>query len=172
MKNRSTTNSREKSVPENAFIVTKTDSKGRIAYANRLFLELSGYQEGEILGKSHNVIRHPEMPRGIFKLLWDSIKSGQEFNGYIKNLCKDGGFYWVFANITPSLKNGELLGYYSVRRKARDAALPQIQNLYQDMLAAEANVDTTEAVTASLSLLNSRLNQHSVSYDQYVLTLA
>lgn len=162
----------EKVMPDDAFIVTKTDSKGRITYANRLFLEISGYSEKELLNKQHNVVRHPDMPRGIFHLLWETLKSGEEFNALIKNLCKDGSFYWVMANITPSLSpKGELLGYYSVRRKPREDSLNAIQNLYTDMLAAEAKTNAKEAINVSTAILDARLNNLEMKYDKYVLTL-
>lgn len=159
-------------MPDDAFIVTKTDTKGRITYANRLFLEISGYTETELLGRQHNIVRHPDMPRAIFHQLWETLKSGEEFNGLIKNLCKDGCFYWVMANITPSLSpEGELLGYYSVRRKASIETIETMQNLYADMLAVETKQNTKEAINASTEFLNTWLSSFGMDYDQYVLTL-
>jgi PAS domain S-box-containing protein len=87
----------ERPVPEDKFLVSKTDPRGIITYANEVFIEVSGYTEEELIGKPHNIIRHPDMPRTVFKLLWDTIKSGREFWGYVKNMAKDGSYYWVFA---------------------------------------------------------------------------
>ena len=82
-------------------IVTKTDLKGRILYANRLFVELSGYPEHEVVGRPHSMVRHPDMPRCIFELLWRSIQAGEEIFAYVKNLSANGDHYWVFAHVTP-----------------------------------------------------------------------
>ena len=104
---------------DNEFIVTKTDETGLITYANPVFIALSGYSEQELLGSQHNIVRHPDMPRAVFHLLWNTIKAGEEFHGYVKNLSKDGSFYWVIATITPSFspETGSIIGFYSVRRK-------------------------------------------------------
>lgn len=93
-------NSREKVMRENDFIVSKTDLKGRITYGNRIFIEYSGYTEEELLGAPHNIIRHPDMPRGVFKFLWDTLAAEKECFAYVKNMAKDGSYYWVFANVT------------------------------------------------------------------------
>src|SRR5579871_2355063 len=98
---------------DDEIIVSKTDIKGHIQYANEVFLRISGYSENEVLGEPHNVIRHPDMPRCIFKLLWDTISSGHEIFAYVKNLCKDGSYYWVLAHVTPTFNNyGEIIGYH------------------------------------------------------------
>ena len=107
----------ERFFDESKIIVSKTDLKGRIAYANRLFIDLSGYTEEELLEQPHSILRHPEMPRCIFKLLWDSIQSKNEIFAYVVNRCKNGDHYWVLAHVTPSLNtNGEVDGYHSNRR--------------------------------------------------------
>ena len=122
---------------EDDFIVSKTDLKGRITYGNRVFFEFSGWTEKELLGSQHNIIRHPDMPRGVFKLLWDAIRDKRECNAYVKNMAKDGSFYWVFANVTPSLDSaGNIIGYFSVRRKPKAAAVKNVTDLYRTMLAA------------------------------------
>lgn len=94
------------------YIVSKTDTKGRIVYVNREFMRISGFSESELLGRQHNIIRHPGMPRGIFKLLWDVIAAGSECFAYVKNLCKNGDHYWVLANVSPDFdKQGEIIGF-------------------------------------------------------------
>ena len=92
----------ERVMREDDFIISLTDTKGRITYGNRIFIEFSGYTEDELLGTQHNIIRHPDMPRSVFKLLWDKIQAKEECFAYVKNMSKDGSFYWVFANITPT----------------------------------------------------------------------
>ncbi len=93
----------ERTLPDNSYIVSKTDLKGKITYANRIFMDMAHYSEKELLGIQHNIIRHPDMPRGAFKFVWDTIAQGKEVFAYVKNLAKDGHYYWVFANITPDL---------------------------------------------------------------------
>jgi len=92
---------KETLVPENVFIYSRTDPKGRITEANQAFADLSGYSVEEMLGKPHNMIRHPDMPKEAFADLWKSLKAGRPWQGVVKNLRKDGGFYWVFATISP-----------------------------------------------------------------------
>jgi len=157
-----------------AFLVSKTDTKGKITYANRNFLDIAGYAEVELFGQQHNIVRHPDMPRGIFALLWETLKNGSEFNAYVKNLRKDGGFYWVFANISPNLSaRGNTEGYYSVRRKPSSEAIKSISTLYQTMLAAEQKVGTKRAITASTAVLNTWLKQTTgeTEYATYILSL-
>lgn len=157
---------------EDDFLVSKTDARGRLTYGNRIFVEFSGYSEAELLGQQHNIVRHPDMPRGVFQYLWDCIGRKEECFAYVKNMSKDGGFYWVFANVTPSLNaQGELEGYFSVRRKPRPSALPQVAQLYQAMLAEEVRVGPKTACSASLALLNSVLSDKGLSYEQFILSL-
>jgi len=95
-------NNNEKTFNKSTLLVSKTDLKGKITYANRAFLEIVGLNEDEIIGKPHNIIRHPDMPKVIFKLLWSYLQDKKEIHAYVKNLCADGSFYWVMANVTPS----------------------------------------------------------------------
>ncbi|QLG89358.1 PAS domain-containing protein [Chitinibacter bivalviorum] len=172
MKNRIIPTQHEKLMRENDFIVSKTDLKGRITYGNRIFIEFSGYSERELLGAQHNIIRHPDMPRGVFKLLWDTIASGQEIFAYVKNMAKDGSYYWVFANVTPDYDaNGNIIGYLSVRRYPKRSAVDTCTGLYQQMLAEEQRVGARDACEASIALLQSVLKQHGVSYEELVLSL-
>jgi PAS domain S-box-containing protein len=157
---------------EDDFIVSKTDLKGRITYGNKTFIEFSGFEEKDILGIQHNVIRHPDMPRAVFKLLWSSIQEGKEIFAYVKNICKDGSFYWVIANITPSVDaTGNVLGYYSVRRKPHARAIPVISALYRQMLEEERRVGTRDAIAASTRLMDQFLNEKGMSYEHFVLSL-
>lgn len=162
----------EKVMRENDFIVSKTDTKGRITYGNRIFIEFSGYTERELIGTQHNIIRHPDMPRGVFKFLWDTIGQGNECCAYVKNLAKDGSFYWVFANITPDYdEQGRINGYFSVRRKPGKAAVDVMSDVYRAMLAEEQKAGPKEAMNASLGWLVNVLTQKGVSYEQFILSL-
>lgn len=166
-------NNNEKKLDDNDFIVSKTDISGKITYANRIFMEIVGYSESELLGVQHNIIRHPEMPRGVFRFMWDTLKSGNEFFGFAKNLCSDGGFYWVFANITPDYdKDGKLQGYYSVRHKPPTSALDVLVPIYREMLAIEKNCSAKEAPDKSLAYLFDVVAQTGAkNYDSLVLGL-
>lgn len=170
MKNTIQPTKKERVMRDNDFIVSKTDLKGRISYANEIFIEFSGYSQDELLNTQHNIIRHPDMPRAVFNLLWETIKSGQEFNGYVKNMSKDGGFYWVFANVTPSYDdNNKVIGYYSVRRKPSVHATSIVEPIYKDMLAAEKSAGAQTAIDAAIRLLLEKLQ--GVNYEQFVLSI-
>ena len=109
---------------ENDFIVSKTDTKGRITYVNKIFMTMAEYTEEELLGKPHSIIRHPDMPKAVFKLLWDRIQNKEEIFAFVVNKTKNNNSYWVFANVTASLDvNGNIIGYFSVRRKPSHKAL-------------------------------------------------
>jgi PAS domain S-box-containing protein len=173
MKPAITPNNTERKLSDEDFIVSKTDVSGRITYANRIFMEIAGYQEAELIGVQHNIIRHPDMPRGVFRFLWNTLKAGNEFFGFAKNMCADGGFYWVFANITPDYDaNNKLQGYYSVRRNPPRSALDVLIPIYQEMLAIEKRSSVAEAPEKSLEYLHDVINQSGAkSYDSLVLSL-
>lgn len=162
----------ERVMREDDFIVSMTDIKGRITYGNRIFIEFSGYTSEELLGTQHNIIRHPDMPRGVFNLLWEKIKGGHECFAYVKNLSKDGGFYWVFANVTPTFDlAGNITGYLSVRRKPKMSGIQIVTDLYAAMLAEEKKVGAAQAVAASTRLLLDVLNEKGLSYDELILAI-
>ena len=170
MKNKIQATQKERVMRDNDFIVSKTDLKGRITYANKIFIEFSGFSQDELLLTQHNIIRHPDMPRAVFNLLWKTLESGQEFNGYVKNMSKDGGFYWVFANVTPSYdNNNKVIGYYSVRRKASVQAISVVEPIYKEMLAAEKNAGAKNAIDSATQLLLEKLQ--GVDYDQFALSI-
>jgi PAS domain S-box-containing protein len=163
----------EKVMEEDDFIVSKTDLKGLITYGNRIFIEMSGYSERELLGSPHSILRHPDMPRAVFKLLWETVSAKQEICAYVKNLAKDGSFYWVFANITPSFDDrGNLIGYYSVRRKPRSEAIQAVTPLYRTMLEAERKAGDGQAgMKASSAILHQVLEQKGMGYEEFVFGL-
>jgi PAS domain S-box-containing protein len=162
----------EKVLREDDFVVSKTDLKGKITYGNRIFFEFSGYSEAELIGTQHNIIRHPDMPRGVFKFLWDTIQNSQECFAYVKNLAKDGSFYWVWTNVTPSFdSSGQRIGYFSVRRKPRKEAVAAAADLYKLMLLEEQKAGPKEACNASLSLLTGLLQKNGVNYANFIHSL-
>jgi len=162
----------ERVMREDDFLVSKTDPKGRLTYGNRIFIEFSGYSEEELLGRQHNIVRHPDMPRGVFKFLWDTVQSKRECFAYVKNMSKDGGFYWVFANVTPSLDaQGNIEGYFSVRRKPRPQAVAVVSDLYRQMLEEERKAGSKNACDASLSLLAKVLEKKGTDYETFILSI-
>ncbi len=152
-------------------IVTKTDLKGRITYGNRVFMKVSGYSEEEFLGVQHNLVRHPDMPRGAFKFLWDTIAQGKEFFGFVKNMGKSGHYYWVFANVTPDFVAGRIVGYFSVRRQAPRQAIAAVEPIYAKMLRIEREVGPAKACDASLAWLTKKLQELGTDYETLVLSL-
>lgn len=149
-------------------IVSKTDTKGNITYGNDLFLKLAGYKESELLGAPHNIIRHKEMPKIVFKLLWETVQQGKEIFAYVINKAKNGDFYWVFANITPSYDySGNVIGYYSVRRKPSKEALDIIKPIYQKLLHAENNGGISE----SEKIFNELIDNNGGKYDKFILSI-
>jgi len=153
---------------ENDFIVSKTDTKGRLTYVNKIFIDLAEYTEEELLGKPHNIVRHPDMPKTIFKLLWTRIQNKDEVFAYVINKTKNGNNYWVYANVTASLDpRGNIVGYYSVRRKPNPQALAIIQPLYAQILQAEKS----GGLAAGEKLLNEIIRKEGVSYDEFVISI-
>ena len=162
------TSSNERQVSADAFLVSKTDTKGKITYCNIPFAQIVGAQCSELVGKPHNIVRHPDMPRIIFKILWEHVKNKKEVFAYVKNRSFDGSFYWVFANVTASLdQNSNTIGYYSVRRKPNPKALEIIIPLYKQLLEAEKS----GGIEASSRLLESVLKEKNKSYDELMNNL-
>jgi PAS domain S-box-containing protein len=157
---------------EGEFIVSKTDLKGQITYANRVFLEFAGYTEDILIGAPHNIIRHPEMPKGVFKLLWDTIQTGSELFAYVKNISSSGAYYWAFANVTP-VKDGNnaVVGYCSVRRKPSAKAIEVMSPLYKEMVQIEQSKRHNEALPDSVAYLENYLKERNVSYEEYILSI-
>lgn len=172
MKRSITPTNNEIRLPDGEIIVSKTDTKGRITYCNRTFMRIAGYSEKELLHSQHNIVRHPDMPRGVFRLLWNTLQQGQEFFGYVKNLTADGDYYWVFANVTPDYdRNGQLMGYYSVRRPPGRAAIAAIEPVYREMLRIEQEAGPSAAPERSLQHLQTLLDENQVAYEEFVLNL-
>ncbi len=130
----------ETEVPEDELIVSRTDFSGKITYVNETFAEISGYKPEELIGKSHNVIRHPDMPKSAFADMWKTIQRGDAWEGYVKNLRKDGGYYWVFARMSTVVKEGEPIEYKSVREPVSRAKKIEMQNLYDKLRSEEEDM--------------------------------
>ena len=174
MRKKITPTDKERVMREDDFIVSKTDLKGIITYCNRIFMEFANYKEEKLLGQNHNIIRHPDMPSVIFKVLWDEIQSGKEVNAYVKNLASDGSYYWVFANITPVRNDkNEIVGYSAVRRAPnREKLKSVIIPLYEKLLAEEKKHSRkSEGIKASYELLNQILKEKGMSYEEFILTI-
>ncbi len=121
------------------YIVSETDAKGKITYCNDYFMEVSGYSEKELIGKPHSIVRHPDMPKVVFKLLWETISKGKNINAVVKNLAKDGRYYWIFTEFE-SRKNqdtGEIIGYHADRKSISPHVLEIIADLYAKLLEIE-----------------------------------
>lgn len=171
-----------KIVPTNAeilfdpeeMIVSKTDLKGRITYANRTFCRVAGYSESELIGQPHNLIRHPDMPRAVFKLLWDTLFEGREIFAYVKNMAKTGGYYWVFAHVTPSFdEHRRMIGFHSNRRVPDRAKIDAaIAPLYAAILAEEQrHRNGQEALAAGYACVVQFLKSKEMSYDELIFSI-
>lgn len=153
---------------EDDFIVSKTDLKGLITYTNEIFISLSEYSELELLKQPHNILRHTEMPKAIFKYLWETISKKQEVFAYVINRTKNNNYYWVYANITASVDSKDnIIGYYSVRRKPNPKALETIKPLYKKML----EIEKSNSIDASYKILAGILQEKGISYDEYMIQL-
>lgn len=161
----------EKTVPSDRFLVSKTDTKGIITYANPVFIEISGYTEEELIGANHNIVRHPDMPRTVFKVLWNTISQGEEIFAFVKNMAKDGSFYWVFAHITPTFdSSGNLIGYQSDRRplRRREILGDVIEPLYKEL----RDIEASSGIESALEYLNNFIKKEGMTeYNQLILSL-
>ncbi len=123
--------------PDGKLIVSRTDPRGVITHANQSFVDMSAYSREELIGAEHSILRHPDMPAVAFKGLWDDIQAGKIWHGYVKNLCKDGKFYWVLATVIPNVRAGRITGYTSVRRKPSRSKIREAIQLYKQLKLQE-----------------------------------
>ena len=164
----------EKTLDTNELIVTKTDLKGKITYGNRTFYKFAGYSEAECTMSQHNIVRHPEMPRCVFKLLWDTINSGKEIFAYVNNRSKNGDSYWVLAHVTPSFDmSGNIAGYHSNRRAVnRDILSEHITPLYKKLLDIEkAEASPRAGLDAATDFVDNFLKERKVDFNQFMFSL-
>lgn len=162
----------ERTFSPEQIIVSKTDSGGRITYANDTLLEISGYSEEELLGKPHNFIRHPEMPRVVFKLLWERIKAGNEAFAYVMNRCKNGDHYWVFAHVTPNYDGaGNIIGYHSCRRVPKASVISVLRPFYAQLHQVESQADRQAGLAQSEAMVEALYRSYGLeSYDHFIIT--
>lgn len=174
MENQNKLTGNEEFFDENEIIVSKTDLKGIVTYANDIFLDVAGYKEKEIIGKPHNIIRNPFMPKAIFKLLWEKVKSGNEIFAYVVNRCKNGDYYWVLAHVTPSFDGkGNVVGYHSNRRVPNRKVLEDvIIPLYEKLKTIENNASNKkQGMEESYKHLMELVKEHNMTYEEYIFHL-
>jgi len=139
------------------YIVSETDEKGKITFVNDYFMEVSGYSREELIGKAHNIVRHPDMPKVVFKLLWETILKGRNINAVVKNLAKDGRYYWIFTEFesVKDFETGEIIGYHADRKSISKHVLEIIAGLYAELL----EIEKKDGVEASEKYLISFLKE-------------
>jgi PAS domain S-box-containing protein len=164
---------RESPFGDDEIIVTKTDATGRITYANEVFLRVSRLLPAEALGQPHSLIRHPEMPRTVFRLMWEALQARGEFFGYVRNLATNGDHYWVFAHVTPSCDaTGKVTGYHSMRRRPDPAQIARIEPFYRQLLAEEQrHADRKLGLQAGTQMLDDVLRQKGLTYERFAFSV-
>jgi PAS domain S-box-containing protein len=150
------------------FIVSKTDLKGKIIFVNKNFCDVSGYTEDELIGAPHNIVRHPDVPRAIFYLIWKKLLSGKAISGVIKNLAKSGKYYWVIADLEPKFdRDGNIVSLTAFRRSAPQYVIDTVEELYQTMLTIEKK----HGMKQSIEYLEGFLEEKGVTYDEFITEL-
>ncbi len=150
---------------ENKYIMSKTDKKGFITYANDYFIEISGYSKEELIGANHNIIRHPDMPKIIFRLLWERILKGENIYALVKNLAKDGRYYWVLTDFEIEKNRlGNITGFYAFRKAPPRKAIEKIIPLYEKLLELEKK----GGIKASSNYFEKFLEEKNLTYDEYI----
>lgn len=163
----------ERTFEPHDIIVSKTDLRGRITYANDVFLDIARMRLDEAIGAPHSLIRHPDMPRAVFKLLWDRLTGGHEVFAYVVNLARDGCHYWVFAHVTPTFDpQGSIVGYHSSRRVPSRRAVDTIIPLYQKLRELErSTANAKEGLDHSFSALQAFITSQGMDYDELVFAI-
>lgn len=128
---------KETILDEYTFLVSETDEKGIIRFANNDFCQIAGFSLDELMGQAHNMVRHKDMPKVAFKDLWDTVKKGNIWTGYVKNATKSGGYYWVYATVYPFESCDGMTGYLSCRKKASEEEIEVHENLYKQLKSKE-----------------------------------
>jgi len=148
------------------YIVSKTDAKGVIEYGNDYFVEISGYSENELIGQPHSIIRHPDMPKIAFKLMWDRIKEGKNFMAVVKNLAKNGDHYWVVTEFEPKKDTitGEIISHTAFRKAAPQKAIDTMEPIYAELL----KIEKEHGMEGSEKYLRGFLDENHTTYDDFV----
>lgn len=153
-------------------IVSKTDLIGKITYANDVFCRVAGYSRNELMGAPHSIVRHPDMPRCVFKLLWDTLAEGKEIFAYVKNMAATGDHYWVFAHVTPTFDSrGNIIAYHSNRRTPCRSAVTVMEDLYRTLYAIEQKGDRRQGMQASFAAVVDLLQSKGVTYDEFIFSI-
>ncbi len=157
---------KEKVLNPKRYIVSKTDPKGVITYGNDYFVEISGYSEAELIGKPHNIIRHPDMPKIVFKLMWDRIKKGENIMAVVKNLAKDGSYYWVVTEFESKMDplTNEPVSYTAFRKAAPRKAVDKVIPLYKKLV----EIEKVSGMEGSEAYLKGFLEEQGKSYDEFI----
>jgi PAS domain S-box-containing protein len=148
------------------YIVSKTDAKGIIEYGNDYFVEISGYTESELIGKPHNIIRHPDMPRVVFKMMWDRINRGKNIMAVVKNMAKDGRYYWVVTEFEPKIDpiSNDIISHTAFRKAAPQKAIDTMEPIYQKLLEIEKD----GGMEASEKYLRGFFEEKRTTYDEFM----
>ncbi len=143
-------------------IVSRGDGEGNITYANPIFFKIAGYTQSELIDQPHNIIRHPDMPKVIFKLLWDNLKAGKNIKVFVKNLCKDGSFYWVFAEVKVATNpDGSFRNFVSTRKTMSKNARDIIEPLYANLI----EIENSDGIIISQKILEEFLAKNGDDLD-------
>ncbi|RZI42405.1 PAS domain-containing methyl-accepting chemotaxis protein [Herbaspirillum sp. HC18] len=153
-------------------IVSKTDLKGKITYVNQAFVHISGFSEEELVGAPHNIVRHPDMPPAAYQDLWDTLKSGKAWSGIVKNRCKNGDFYWVDANAAPTIKDGKIVGYTSVRTKASAESVKAATQVYAELNGPNPSIGLREGLIIKRGLMGYVESLKRISLQARITALA
>ncbi|MFC7050424.1 PAS domain-containing protein [Emcibacter nanhaiensis] len=155
---------------QDEIIVSKTDLKGRITYVNDIFCKVAEMKEREVLGEPHSIIRHPDMPRAVFQLLWETIQHKKEIFAYVKNISKTGKYYWVLAHVTPTMDDqGNIVAYHSNRRSVSANEVQKIDKLYKEIAAVERqHANRKEGMLAGAKYLAEQAANSATSYDEFI----
>ncbi len=161
-------NEKEVVFEEHELIVSMTDVKGNILYANDIFCKIAGYSRDELLGQPHNMVRHPDMPRVVFKLLWETVLSGKFLSAFVKNKTKDGNYYWVKAYVAPIIENGKIVSITSYRRPVNDFVKREVSKTYKVLL----DYERTHSMSETVDFFSSFLKERNLTYPQFIDRLA
>lgn len=149
-------------------IMSKTDPKGIIEYANEYFMDICGYEEYELMGRPHNIIRHPDMPKVVFKLMWERLHKGENIYALVKNLAKNGDFYWVLTSFeTKYNEEGQIISHYARRKAAPGNAVYQVEKLYKTLLA----IEKTQSLEVAERYFAGMLEEKSMTYNEFILSV-
>jgi PAS domain S-box-containing protein len=148
------------------YIVSKTDTQGIIEYGNDYFVEISGYSEEELIGRPHSLIRHPDMPKIVFKMMWDRINKAQNIMAVVKNLAKDGSYYWVITEFEPKVDpiTNEIISHTAFRKAAPAKVVEAIAPIYAKLI----EIEKEDGMEASEKYLRGFLEEKNMSYDEFV----